>query len=240
MNNIIKDCLFLNEKYKDDFVFTGFDTSQIKKKYKQQRIVTQKGRIYGHEILALQVNSSEKLSVSILTDRIYDSLRNDNKINFMLGNKIFINVEAYELCNIQTLKKISEFNKIVDAYGSKLVCEITERNLCHPCTHYHNGLTYLYNNGVTLAADDYVLFKRDFREEFISKFFKIVKIEVPKLNCKYLLEYEEEVRKISKKNKIIVFERIETEAQLYFVKNISKEEDLLQGYIIHHPEIISI
>lgn len=61
-----------------------------------------------------------------------------------------------------------------------LVVEITERNNCGNCARTYEGIEFLVNNGILLAADDFDYIENDFRARALrSLVYTFVKLEFP-------------------------------------------------------------
>ncbi|AZQ11536.1 hypothetical protein [Shewanella khirikhana] len=233
MDTIIKSCKYLNSPLSSDIIFIN---KNIKDKgeicYKLQEVHDSKGKIVGYEILTDSVLTSgiRFFSCDDVLELIYIKAVHTSELKFMLGKTLYVNIENYELCNFHILKKIVELNLVLDACGIKLVIELTERDHCFPCKNFGLGLKYLYENRISLAADDYNMFKSDYRNKFLNYHFDFVKLEVPSLSSGFLDDFIESSKLMSSCFKFVVFERIEKKEQLDLILELRLSNALFQGF----------
>lgn len=163
----------------------------------------------------------------ILVSKIIRSLRSKPTGNW--HNKyIFINLERSNLCNILLIKRLATLSQHFSSLGINLVIEITERNPCGECHSVRVGLDNLYHEGLTLAVDDFELYKGDFRASEINKHhFDYIKVDMPRTNIELrLLESF-----IQNRPEHIIVERIENKRQLKELEKLSGQIWGYQGYL---------
>ncbi|MDR9765493.1 hypothetical protein RJP56_05395 [Shewanella baltica] len=165
--------------------------------YKEQLIFSNKLSALGCEIL-IDFDSvkyytaffSNVLMPDIQSDIIkYDSFLHDtlmycmNNIDRYISSSfryIFINMEVSSLCNVSSLALINQTQQMLSINGMDLVVEITERNNCGNCARTYEGIEFLVNNGILLAADDFDYIENDFRARALrSLVYTFVKLEFP-------------------------------------------------------------
>lgn len=165
--------------------------------YKEQLIFSNSLSALGCEILidfnAINYSSnflSNFVKAELQSDIIkYDSLLSEvltycmeNVERYVLSSfrYIFINMEVSSLCNVSSLALINQVQHKLSLNGIDLVIEITERNNCKSCPRVLEGINYLVNNGIMLAADDFDYIGNDFRLRGLrSLMYTFVKLEFP-------------------------------------------------------------
>lgn len=235
MDGLIKKCKYLSSTLSTEILFISGAEKARGLTYKFQEIFNNNLKIVGYEILIENPLSSgvTLFSADDVVELLYIKIINSRELNFLIGKSLFLNLENYELCNFQTLKKIVELNLVLDAHGVCLVVELTERDHCFPCKSFGSGIKYLYENNVTLAADDYNMFISDYRNAFVFKYFNFVKLEVPRLSCGYVDEFVECTELISDKINCLIFERVETTEQFHFILSLGIVNSLFQGFLFN-------
>lgn len=191
--------------------------------FKMQKIVTFGGDVIGYEILLdfQKAQQEMKDGVLVYTQAINDGRSLDYLLNIMLtkkptvsGKKMFINVERMNLCNKMLLRKIvATARHLQTKYDIDLVVEITERNPCGYCVNVMHGLLYLKKSHVSLAADDFDIYRGDFREKEIDTgLYDFIKVDMPKsqLEAVRLNEF------IHKRNENIIVEMVENHEKIMF------------------------
>ncbi len=133
----------------------------------------------------------------------------------ILGKEVvFVNVERCNLCDMKILKRIITLSNQLLLIGIELVIEITERNFCGICVRVVEGLTYLKENKVKLAADDfdYIGYKNDSKEKELVLYYDYIKLEMP-VNEFERMVFNDFIDCYSSVKRIIV-ERVETTRQM--------------------------
>ena len=127
---------------------------------------------------------------------------------------VFVNIERSNLCEIKILKRITILNTRLNLLGVELVVEVTERDFCGQCCRVIDGLTYLKNNDVKLACDDfdYTSFRLNQFNSELTLYYDYVKLEFPD-NRNEIQDFNKFIKHFSDSKKIII-ERIETIEQL--------------------------
>ena len=148
---------------------------------------------------------------------------------FLGKDKIFVNIEKVSLCDVKLLKSISSSSSKLKLIGVELVVEITERDFCDSCVRIIEGLSYLKDEKVKLAKDDFEYL--DYISDKISRelelYYDYIKVDVP-INSLELDRFKEFMEKFGE-NKRIIIERVETIDQL---ENINLEKVWgLQGFL---------
>ncbi|WP_429092750.1 hypothetical protein [Aeromonas veronii] len=186
---MLRHCHLLGEPTNinsDHLVISTLTTFQ----YRLQKIVSIDGELLGFEVLLDFVAAQRELDNGMLqyTQAINDGRALDNLLNCLLTKKskinavkLFINVERMNLCNKMLLRKIvAAARHLYVNYDIELVVEITERNQCGYCADILHGLVFLKKNKVTLAADDYDIYGKDFRiKEINVGLYDYIKVVMP-------------------------------------------------------------
>ncbi|MFH0260671.1 hypothetical protein ACPV5U_12970 [Vibrio mediterranei] len=176
-----------------DRFIKGIKQSSANYQYKMQGIYSASGQCIGYEVLIDQIRSRETLlgpnvhsdltfssSANYLLERIKVAVENGRFECDWSGKYIFLNIERSNLCDITLLARLIELNSYLLEKQIGLVVEMTERNVCGSCVRIIEGLTLLKQNGVVTAADDYDIYKSDFRaNELDMNLYEFIKIQSP-------------------------------------------------------------
>lgn len=192
-------------------------------KFKSQRIVDSEKNVIGVEILldfeaaAFTGRTQEYQDAIHFGGALFPGINrvirllDDKWCSGETNQKLFINVERSNLCDVRALSSIVELSIFLFQQSIDLIVEITERNPCGRCVRVLEGINYLRNAGICLAVDDYDYVDGDFREvELHCGLYEFVKVNLPK--------NDEEKRKLNffiessiATNKLkLIIERVET------------------------------
>ncbi|WP_421204630.1 hypothetical protein [Aeromonas enteropelogenes] len=191
---------------------------------KAQKIISMKNmECLGYEVL-LNFNPDFISSLGGHDKYILNGCALEHTLNYLhktpkkdsYGKKIFINVDRSNLCNKIFLRKIVALsNTLYHKYDIELVIEITERNLCGFCSSISEGMLFLVQNKISLAADDFDIYNGDFRDSEVNiGMYRYIKIEAPTTATGIAV-----LNKYIKNNKHrnIILERVEHHHQLEYI-----------------------
>ncbi|MFB2681258.1 EAL domain-containing protein [Shewanella mangrovisoli] len=234
---MLQDCPILNLTNDKKITLN----KEINLKYKTQSIVSKAGKPIAEELLLnfehAQLNSCIKYYQSVietgaLTNESLEFIierRLINSLNLQSCNKLFINIERNNLCDVRTLRLINEAAKTLENSNVSLVVEITERKCSNTCNRGIEGLLQLKNMGITLAIDDYDYISRDFRKpELDIGLYDYIKINNPQIEVQRD-NFEKIIDKSFKKGLKVIVEHIESR------KDFEKlPHDYIYGYQGYH------
>ncbi|MCG9731121.1 hypothetical protein L1D44_15080 [Shewanella sp. Isolate13] len=237
------DCkLFADEGvHSSGMALLGQDLLNASVSYKLEEVYGDEG-VIGYEVLIDNVGVAEGrvFNAGLLMDRLFYFIENNKRVyqyDFE-GKSLFVNFETYEFCDSKLLKKIVEFSHMLERCGMELVCEITERNMCSTCQTFKEGLRFLKKHAVHLCADDFDWQGGDYREGELTALFSSIKLQVPSVKGEYLdFASTRDWHELSKSFEFIVFERIETVAQLLAVKLLNTKRAYYQGFLLESRKI---
>lgn len=93
---------------------------------------------------------------------------------------IFVNIERASLCDVRGLNQIRELSILLRHLGGNLVVGLTNANPCKRCPRVLQGLLFLKENDILLAANDFNYLAQDFRDsELKSHLYDFVKLSMP-------------------------------------------------------------
>ena len=94
---------------------------------------------------------------------------------------IFVNIERASLCDVHGLNQIRELSILLHHLGGNLVVGLTNANPCKRCSRVLQGLIFLKEHDILIAANNFNYRNQDFRDsELKSHLYDFAKLTMPK------------------------------------------------------------
>ena len=139
---------------------------------------------------------------------------------------IFVNIERASLCDVRGLNQIRELSILLRHLGGNLVVGLTKTNPCNRCSRVLEGLLFLKENDILLAANDFNYREQDFRDsELKSHLYDFVKLSMPSTNDEMDMLDELIHSELVLNGLKVIVEAVETKTQL---KSLNKAH--IYGY----------
>lgn len=213
--------------------------------YKLQEINNLEGINIGYEILinakgfsVAQVDEIYNKSLMFphstkkLMKRIESYIEDEKQI--LSGKSLFINLERSHLCDKFLLCDIVILSKKLNKKSGTLIIELTERDICGRCPKIDEGISFLKNNNVLLALDDYEVNKGDFRRnELDANIYQFIKVDFSSV-FNNLISIKDILRNHDIK---LIIEYIENESDKEWISKNLANTWALQGYLYNTTPI---
>ncbi|MCX2757776.1 EAL domain-containing protein [Vibrio sp. Sgm 22] len=214
---------------------------------KLERIVTKQGSTFGFEILTanykdlgldfLSLTPKSRTTINLLLRNQLKTLvrfqRENKSTGFKPGQVLFINVEPWQLEDLDICKDIALVHRYLNQSGINLCIELTEREFEELRFHaILKNLFYLKEKGLKIAVDDYIIDEITWRTLLVKcmNCVDFLKVDITTQVDKGLF-----VKFVSGlvSQPIIIFEKIETKKELQAMRDFQVETPLLQGFLFN-------
>ncbi|CDT20158.1 EAL domain-containing protein [Vibrio coralliirubri] len=214
---------------------------------KLERIVTKQGATFGFEILTpnykdlrldfFSITPKSRTTINLLLRNQLKTLAKfqwENKsTGFKPGQVLFINVEPWQLEDLDICKDIALVHRYLNQSGISICIELTEREFEDLRFHVIlKNLFYLKDKGLKIALDDYVFDEITWRTLLVKC---INCVDFLKVDITSQVDKDLFVKFVSGlvSQPGMIFEQIETKKEFQAMLDFQVETPLLQGFLFN-------